>query len=264
LNPALFGHFVGLRLRERLEYRSAYVLGMTAQMLGYGAQYFLVYLLLQRFPSINGWTWPQVAFLASLDLFSYAVGAAFAFSPMVELEEMVVQGNFETILARPLDPLLHLCARKYNVGYLAHLVLAGVLLIWSMGQLEVTWTPLTVGYLALALLGASGLQAAGLIVLGSLTFWIVRSDVAFDLYFRLRSFLAYPLTLYGVGVQWLLTLVVPLAFVNFYPASLILGKDPSILPATIGWLAPIVGLVAVLLTYRLFSAGVSAYQGAGG
>jgi ABC-2 type transport system permease protein len=118
--------------------------------------------------------------------------------------------------------------------------------------------------MALALLGASAIQAAGLIALGSLAFWIVRSDVAFDLYFRLRRFLAYPLTLYGVGVLWLLTLVVPLAFVNFYPAALILGKDPTIPPSAIGWVAPVVGLAAVLLSNRLFSAGVSAYQGAGG
>jgi ABC-2 type transport system permease protein len=264
MNFGLFVHFDGLRLRERLEYRSAYLLGMTAQMLGYSAEYLLIYLLLRQFPSINGWTWPEVAFLFSLDLFSYAVGASFVYSPMIELEEMIVQGNFETILARPLDPLLHLCARKYNVGYLAHVLLAGAFLIWSIGRLGTAWSPVSVVYLVLAIFGASCLQAAVLIAVGSLTFWIVRSDVAFTLLFNLKSFLSYPLTLYGVGIQWLLTLVVPLAFVNFYPASLLLGKDGAILPASVGWLAPIVGIAAVLLTYRLFRAGVSAYQGAGG
>ena len=264
MDLSLYLHFAGLRLRERMEYRVAYLFGIVGQILGYGAEYAVIFLLLNRFQSIDGWTFPEIALLFSLNIFSYALGAAFAFSPMVELEQMVVQGNFETILTRPLNPLLHLSARKYNVGYVAHVILAGAFLVWSVGLLGAGWGPLSFVYLALAIAGAACLQAAGLIAVGALSFFFVRSSFAFNLYFTLRGFVSYPLTVYGAGIQWLLTLVFPLAFINFYPAALLLGRDGAVLPAVAGLAAPLVGPVALYLAYRFFLAGVGRYQGAGG
>lgn len=264
MSVALFLHFVKLRMRERMEYRGAYLLGIVAQVLGWGAEYAVIYLLLHRFESIGGWTWPEVAFLFSLDLFSYALGASFAFSPMIELERMVVRGDFDTILARPLNPLLHLSARKYNVGYLAHVIISGSFLAWSVGQLGGAWGPAGFAYLVVAILAAACLQAAALIAIGSITFVVIQSHFAFSLYYSLKSFLSFPLTVYGIGVQWLLTFAIPLAFINFYPASLLLSKDGGILSPAVGLIAPVVGPATLYAAYRLFGAAVSRYQGAGG
>ena len=264
MDLGLFVHFARLRMRERMEYRAAYVFGVVAQIMGWGANYAVIYLLLHRFRTINGWTWPQIAFLFSLDLLSYGLGAAFAFSPMVELEQMVADGSFDTILVRPLDPLLHLAARKYNVGYLAHIILSGTFLLWSVRILGVAWMPQDVIFVVLAIAGASCLQAAALIAVGSLAFIVVRTRFAFGLYFTLKGFLAYPVTLYAASIQWLLTVVVPLAFINFYPAALVLHKEGAVLPSAAGWATPVVGLGALLVAYSLFRRGVGRYQGAGG
>ncbi len=119
-------------------------------------------------------------------------------------------------------------------------------------------------YLTLAILAAACLQAAALIAIGSLAFVLVRSGFAFSLYYSLKSFLSFPLSVYGVGIQWLLTFAVPLAFINFYPASLLLGKEGGIAPSTIGWIAPLIGPAVIYAAYRLFDASASRYQGAGG
>ena len=91
-----------------------------------------------------------------------------------------------------------------------------------------------------------------------------RTRFAFGLYFTLKGFLAYPVTLYAAGIQWLLTVVVPLAFINFYPAALVLHKGGAVLPSAAGWVTPLVGLGALLAAYGLFRRGVGRYQGAGG
>jgi ABC-2 type transport system permease protein len=260
----LFVRFVRLRVRERMEYRGAYLLGVGAQILGWGADYAVIYLLLQRFGTLNGWTWEQVAFLFSLNLFTYAIGASFTFNPMTEVEDMVADGSFDTVLVRPLDPLLQLVARRYNVGYVAHIVISAGFLAWSAGRLGIDWGPAELTYLALAIVGAACLQAAALIAIGSLAFILVRTGEVFGLYYALKGFQSYPITLYHVAIQWLLTLAVPLAFVNFYPASFLLGKEGAVLPAAAGLAAPLVGAAALLGAYRLFRVGVDRYQGAGG
>lgn len=51
---ALFWHHVRLRMRERMEYRGAFLLGVVAQGIGYGAELAVVWLLLHRFETIVG------------------------------------------------------------------------------------------------------------------------------------------------------------------------------------------------------------------
>src|SRR5207253_1818744 len=150
--------------------------------------------LLTRFGAINGWTWPQVAFLYSFDLFTYALGAALTFSPMTDLERMVRDGTFDGVLVRPTNPYLYLTARMYNVGYVAHVLLSAAVLIWAITQLNVAWTPLTLAYLASAVLGAALLQMAALTFIGAWAFSLGRIGFLFTLHYQLKDFVAYPVS----------------------------------------------------------------------
>lgn len=260
----VFWQFVRLRMKERMEYRAAYLLGILAQIWGYAGQYVAVWLLLRRFQTIHGWSWPEIAFLYSLDLFTYAIGAAFTFSPLTELEQMVEEGTFDGVLVQPLNPYLYLVARKYNVGYVAHVILSGAILIWATFQLAIHWNVLMLIYLLLAILSAVLLQAAFLTFVGSLTFVFIRSRIIFRLYYDIKTVIAYPMSIYGTLVQLALTVIFPLAFINFYPATILLSKSGQLLPGWVGWLAPFVGPFVFWLSYRLWKHGVNNYQSAGG
>lgn len=260
----VFLQFVRLRMKERMEYRAAYLLGIVAQIWGYGAQYLAVWLLLHRFRAIHGWSWPQIAFLYSLDLFTYALGAAFTFSPMTELEQMVEQGTFDGVLVLPTNPYIYLTARMYNLGYLAHVTLSGFVLVWAITQLSIHWTALTVLYLCLVLISGVLLQAAAFTLLGTWAFIFVHSQFLFNLYYSFKTFISYPVSVYGAFVQILLTAVIPLAFINFYPATILLSKEGQLFPGWTGWLAPLIGPLMFVTAYKIWMYGVDKYQSAGG
>ncbi|MEO1088650.1 MAG: ABC-2 family transporter protein, partial [Acidobacteriota bacterium] len=79
-----------------------------------------------------------------------------------------------------------------------------------------------------------------------------------------RSFIVYPISIYDNWIQVLLTLVLPFAFVSFFPAEHFLGKpESSIFPAVFQFGTPLVGLIFFLLAYRLWSSGVDGYQSTG-
>jgi ABC-2 type transport system permease protein len=264
MRVSVFVKFVQLRLKERMEYRAAYMIGVVTQIFGYGAQFVVIWLLLNRFGTINGWTWPQVAFLYSFELFTYALGAAFTFSPMTDLERMVRDGTFDGVLVRPTNPYLYLIARMYNVGYVAHVLLAACVLIWAITQLHLAWTPLTLAYLVAAIVSAALIQMAALTFIGAWAFSLGRIGFLFTLHYQVKDFVLYPVSVYGASIQLLLTVIVPFAFINFYPASALLSKSGALFPSWIGWLAPIVGPMLFVGAYRFWSRGVNAYQGAGG
>ncbi len=260
----VFWHFVRLRMKERMEYRAAYVLGMLAQILAYSGSYLVLYFLLQRFESVAGWSWPEVAFLYSLNLFTYALGAAFTFSQMVALEKMVTQGSFDVALVRPLNTYAYLAAQFFNVGYLAHVILAGGVLLWTVIRLDIEWNALSVAYLALVLASGALVQAALITLHGAWALHFVRSGFLLSLFSHIREFISYPISVYGTAIQALLTGVLPLAFINFYPATVLLSKDGELLPGWVGWLAPLVGPLFFLVAYKVWMRGVDRYQGAGG
>jgi ABC-2 type transport system permease protein len=261
---AVYWHFLRLRLRERLEYRGAFLIGLVSQGLGYAADFTVMWILIHRFGSLGGWHWEAIAFLYSLNLMSYAIGAAFTYSPMTELETMVQRGTFDGVLVRPLNPYASLTAEKFNVGYLGHILIALGILIWSINQLTIDWTVGRMVFLVAALIGASLIQAAILTLLGAWSFTFVRAQFLFGFAGSLRTFVTYPITIYGTAIQVVLTAIVPFAFVNFYPASVLLGKDGQFFPEWVGWLTPLVGLAAFALAYKVWMRGVNRYQGAGG
>lgn len=260
----LFLHYARLRMKERMEYRGAFILGMISQMVGYGATYAVLWLTLQRFEFIGNWNWPEVALLYSLNVLTYAIGAAFTYTPMTDLEKLVQQGTFDPVLIRPNNPFMTLAAQMFNVGYLGHILLSGAILMWCISQVEIAWTLQTTVFLFLAIVSGSLIQAALLTFIGSWSLVLVKADVLFRFNNSLRDFVNYPISIFGPAIQVLLTTLVPLAFMNFYPAAILLEKDTGTIPPEIGWLTPIVGPIMMFLAFKSFNACTNRYQGAGG
>lgn len=264
MTPALFWHHVRLRLRERMEYRTAFLLGVLAQGIGYAAEFAVVWLLLHRFEVIAGWEWSEIALLYSLSVMTYAIGAAFTYSPMTELEQMVQRGTLETVLVKPTDPFWTLVGQRFNVGYISHLLLAGSVLAWAVATTPVEWSVWNVLLLIAAIVSGSLIQAAMLTLIRTWAFAFTRSGTLFRLNGQASHFLRFPIGIFGVVPQVLLTLVIPLAFATYYPAATMLSKEGALFPGWLGWLTPVVGPIFMWIAYRILMCGIDRYQGAGG
>jgi len=78
---------------------------------------------------------------------------------------------------------------------------------------------------------------------------------------NLTEFAKYPSSLYSRFVQALLIWVLPMSFVRYFPSLVLLEK-----PARAQWLgyaAPCVGIVALLITGVIWRHCLLRYQGAG-
>jgi ABC-2 type transport system permease protein len=70
----------------------------------------------------------------------------------------------------------------------------------------------------------------------------------------------YPMTVYTVGIRAALTLVIPFAFVSFFPASALLGRGEF---AWVGWLTPLVAVYCLAMAGLVFRRGLRRYEGTG-
>lgn len=255
--------FIRLRFKTRMEYRASFIISIFSQLSAYAANYILIWLLLQEFGTINGWTWSEIALLYSINLFSYAIAASFTWS-QTWLDKMINRGTFDGFLLKPLQPFFHYAANNFNLNYIAHITISGFILLWSLSNVEIEWNLINIIFLVLSIISASLLQASAFMIIGSWAFYATRSQFLFSLFFRLREFNSYPISLYEPFIQAILTFIIPLAFINYYPSSVLLLIDDGIFPNWIGWLSPLIGILTFYLAFRIWMFGVRNYQSAGG
>lgn len=112
------------------------------------------------------------------------------------------------------------------------------------------------------IVGAVFVQAAALVASPVMSFFAVNENPILDfLLFRVKEFTNYSLTIYPKAIQFLLTYILPFAFINFYPVSFLLGKEvPEGFPAVLPYLTPVVGAICFALSVLLWNRGLRHYK----
>ena len=212
-----------------------------------------------------GWTFDELLLVYLFDLCSYSLAGMFVKHPMLDMETMVRTGSFDGILTKPINPLFHVIARQFQHGFIGHLTMCLFLFPYCFRRLGISLNAAGILSFAAVLAGATLIQAAFMIIAGSMSFFIVRSQSVVEAFiYDVRRIIKYPISIYPFALQLILTFVVPYSFVNFYPAQLFLDKNREMLlcPALV-FMTPVVGLVLIFLAVRLWFYGVSHYQSTG-
>ncbi len=261
----LAGLFVKVHFKSQLEYRQAFIMRFVVQLISRSVELLGIWILLNKFEHINGWTFYEVMFLFSMNLISYGLAGIVFFGPMHDLERLVRTGELDSLLIAPLNPLFHLVGRYFSSVFFGHILLGLVILGISVLNLDIGLGAGQIFWFAVVILGAGLLQGAIMLAAGTVSFWLVKSRALVNTVVHgVRSFIVYPISIYDNWIQVVLTLVLPFAFVSFFPAEHFLSKpESSIFPAFFQWGTPLVGMILFLLAYRLWTYGVDGYQSTG-
>ena len=257
--------FYTIYLKSMFEYRLAALTDMFTNIIIYSAMYLGIWILLDRFKVIQGWTFYEVMLLFNLNMVSYGLSSFIFRWPMLGLEQMVQRGEFDIVLIRPMNPLLYIILRRPNHAYVGHMILGIIVFAICFANLDIQWTLIKVIFLVFAIMGAVLIQSTMYLIIGTLSFWIVRTRSVFSaLMYSFRNFVEYPISIYGIVIQVLLTFVIPFAFVNFYPTQYFLDrKGDTLFHPILQYGTPVVGIVLFLLAYKFWTIGVNRYESTG-
>ncbi|MDO5682971.1 MAG: ABC-2 family transporter protein, partial [Propionibacteriaceae bacterium] len=155
--------------------------------------------------------------------------------------------------------------RKLRINAFGDLIGGSVLLIAASLGSAVDWSPLAVVYLVFAVIGGGLLEGAVQVMLGSLSFRYlqtlpVRTTVneIFNVYGN------YPQNIFPAALRYLLTFGLPIAFVAYFPASVLLNREGELhVPAWLGVIAPAVGVVMFVIAMRVWRMMSAQYQSSG-
>lgn len=259
----LFRTLLAMRYKTQMMYPTAYYSFMFAKAVGYASEYGVILLLMERFKALAGWSLPELLIIHSLNVVSYTIGAAFFFHVLGHIDRLIAHAELDYVLTKPVHPLLWLCGYYYTSTYASQTLLGLGVLVVAGNALGLSWTPSTVAGLALVLLGASFLQAALLLGAADVCFWTVRGRNIARLVLGFRDFVAFPVSIYGPVIRLLLTFLVPVAFLNYYPAGWLLGREEySEVPVLVS-AAPAVGVGLFVVALLFWNRGLRVYSSAG-
>jgi ABC-2 type transport system permease protein len=264
MSLAVYLQYWRINLLTMLEYRANFVMWFGFTIVYHATAIAALWVTLHQFPSMNGWDFRQMAFLYALWMLGHGFHNTFFFT-IGEVPNMVREGRFDRYLVRPLDPLFQAMTTPQQI-WPDELFLAIVFFGFATAYSGVHVDALFLAFVPLVMAGGALIDFAINLAIATCAFWFVRIDTLRWVVMSLeQDFTRYPLSIYTRSVQVILTFVFPFAFMNFFPASFLLGKSDVGLELSpqIGLLTPLVGAVWAAFAYAFWRIGLNRYQGTG-
>jgi ABC-2 type transport system permease protein len=251
---------LGQQMKAILAYEADFAILMFSAVLVQIVGLAFIWAIFQRIPSVNGWTFWQVVMMSALVFVTEGVGSLF-FEGTWRVSELVYSGKFDQLLLRPISPIVQVLAGAVGFNGLGNIVTGMVLIGISMANSPVQWTPGRLLMFAILILSASTIRVA--INLGSAAsaFWIRTPWSMVPVFVhQLGDFAKYPITIYSLGVQALIVVAVPFAFISFFPTAYVFGVEAWSLA---GLLTPLVAVYCLFMAIVLFRIGLRRYESTG-
>ncbi len=256
----LYRRSLGAHLRAVLEYEADFWILVGAAALTQIVGLVFLWTVFRRIPEINGWGFWEIVLIYALVYVAEGVGSLF-FNGIWFLPWLLNQGEFDRVLVRPFSPVLQVMSSQVGLNGLGHLTVGGALIVVALAHVDVDWSPLRV-LLAVVLFVSAVCVKLGLnLATNATAFWFNApySTFAFSMH-SLGELARFPIDIYSFAVQSLITVVLPFAFMSFFPASAVLGHDDL---AWIGLLTPLVAVYTLAVGAWVFRRGLLQYESAG-
>ncbi|MCA9965605.1 MAG: ABC-2 family transporter protein [Anaerolineales bacterium] len=268
MNHALtiYWRLLGVQLRSQLQYRLAFFFDIIATSSTVFLEFASLALVFQRFETLGGWTLGEVAFLYGLEELSFGIMDMIfsGFDPGYFGQE-IRRGSFDQLLLRPLNLTMQVFGSKFVLRRLGKMGMGLLVFLYAQTLITVTWTPAKLLYLPFVVFGMVCFFGGLFIVGATITFWTVESIEVMNIFTYGGSYLiAHPMHIYQTWLRRLFTYVVPAIFLNYYPALYFLDKpDPFNFPAVAPFIAPLVGILTLLVSLAFWRFGIRFYQSTG-
>jgi viologen exporter family transport system permease protein len=261
----VYRRLIAAQLRSQLQYRASFALDLAGTFLISFIDFLAVLVLFHNVPRLAGWSVHEVAFLYATSSVAFAL-ADLIVGHLESLSQRLRTGTFDILLVRPRGTLFQMVASELALRRLGRFAqgavvlgyaLAGSHIDWNVGRALVFAAMIPSGFVIFA-----AVWIAGMCVM----FWTTEGGEFTNAFTYGGQFLTqYPMDIYSAWLRRFLAYLVPMAFVSYFPALYILGKDDALgLPRLLQFSSPLVAVAAVSAAGLVWRAAVRRYRSAGG
>jgi ABC-2 type transport system permease protein len=259
-NTRLYLRLLGTHFRASLEYEADFWILVAGAAMTQLAGFAFIAAVFAKVPSINGWSFWTVVLLFGMVGLSEGIGNLF-FEGMWSTSQLKHQGELDYLLVRPYPVVLQILTSSVGLNGLGNVLTGGAMIVAGLAHLDVAWS-LGHGVVAvLLLISAVAVRIGIMLACSASTFWMEGPGSMFMFAVHQVGDLArYPLAIYPVALKAVLGVMLPFAFVSFFPVSWLTGEGDT---GMIGLLTPLVAVACVAFGLFAVRRGLMRYESAG-
>ena len=262
----LYFRLLSIQLRSQMTFRFSFWLDLVSTGILNGAYFASTYLVLQRFGTISGWTVAEVAFLYGMAEVSFGLmDMIFSGFDPDYFSLFIRQGALDQVLLRPVNVVAQIFGSRFLLRRFGRIFQGAFVLGYAFLHLNILWTTAKLAYLPVVIISQIAAMGALFMMGATLVIWTVQPIEALNIVtYGGVEMMSYPASIFNSWLRGLFTYLVPLIFMNYYPALFFLDRpDPLGFPVFAPFLAPMVGGLMLWLALRFWRFGLKHYQGAG-
>lgn len=252
--------FMAQELKRFMEYKGDFITGAIGMLIAQLCNIAFISVIFTQIPNLKGWSFEEVLFIYGFSLIPKAIDHLF-FDNLWSVGYFIVRkGDFDKYLTRPINPLFHVMAEKFQIDAFGELIMGIVLLSCSLPSLQIQWSVTKLVLIAVAVIFSSFIYTGIKIGTSAIAFWTKQSGAVIYMVYMVNQFANYPIDVYNNAVRSILTYIIPFAFTSYFPALYFLtGENPLF---NIG-MTVVASIVVMLVGIAVWNVGIKAYESAG-
>ncbi len=256
----LYRKFIIQYVKSLMQNKLDFFLGLFGFFMMQASGIAFLFLVFEKIPNLNGWSFDEIVFIYGFAQLPRGIDHLFTDNIWLLSSPMIVRGNFDRYLIRPINPLFHLIADRFQPDALGELIVGCSLITISLSRLHLSLGLIDIMLMLFAVLCGSVIYTSIKLFFASLAFWIKDSFSIMHLTYMTSEFAKYPLSIYSKPIQIAISFIIPFAFAAFFPASYFVNKANFIESIGTGL---IVAIVSFCIAYFTWLQGIKVYESAG-
>ncbi|MGH7143508.1 MAG: ABC transporter permease [Planctomycetota bacterium] len=267
LHIRVFFSFIARAVVSHLEFRVDFLAEVIASLCAHGAGLITLWVMFNNVHDLHQdasqllYSKWQVLFIYGVSFLSMALFSVFSFNIYRFADKYIVKGEYDRVLVRPLNPIFQILIEAIDMTSVPDLFLGFGVIWYSADGVGFHFTIRN-----LVLLGGFAVGGAMTLIgiftaLSALAFWFEAEIGILPPVYNLAQFGRWPLKIYNKFFQVVLTWILPVAFIGFFPAAFFMQAGEY---SNYALLTPLVGLACMALGVGVFKLGTHHYTGAGG
>ncbi|WP_232697562.1 ABC transporter permease [Brevibacillus daliensis] len=226
---SMYGRLIRASLKASMQYKWNFLISSTMMGLLMIIDFIVIAVLLWRFDNIRGWNLYEIGLLYGTVSLSDAL-VRFIASEMQDFDKYIIQGEFDSLLVKPVSPLILLITRKIDISRLGPVFQASLIIcfcLYFLSQQGQSIGPLLL-FLPFVILCGMLVCFSLLLIMCTISFLIGKgSELMVFFYYAPLNAAKYPISLYSNWLKALFFSLIPVGYMGYLTFSYLLEKGGS-------------------------------------
>ena len=231
-------HLARYTLTRELAFRGNFLVKVSVEVIWLGILLAFYRTVFARTSSLAGWPENEYFFF---------VGCFFALNGVIEtlflencndFAELVRTGDLDFLLLRPIDEQFLITCRKIDWGTGLNVLMGGAIMAVALVRMHWAFDPVRVAAFALTFASGAAIAYSFMLLLTSLSVWMVRNQSLMEMWWLFTSLARYPKDIFtntwAAPIGRFFTYVLPILLVAYVPSAVMVRAfDPFLVAFTI-------------------------------